>query len=238
MIPFRLRFDLRVPPESTTDFATRYSACLEMCEWADGLGAESIWLSEHHGDEAGYTSSPITLAAAVLSRTARITVSIAAILATLNDPVRLAEQLATLDCIAPGRLVATLGAGYRAFEFEMAGVDRSDRGRLIEECVRVLRAAGTGERFEWRGREILVTPTPATAGGLRLLLGGKSIAAARRAARMKMPFSPGNRDPKIVEAYQTECDARGYDGRIDLDSISQSVAVVLVTDAPDAAWKE
>src|ERR1019366_514701 len=99
---------------------------------------QTISLSEHHGDPAGFTSAPIVLAAAVLGRTDRIAVTISAALAPLHDPVRLAEQPAPVDCLAPGRLWVILGAGYRRAEFEMAGVDRGRRGRLLEECVEVL----------------------------------------------------------------------------------------------------
>ena len=148
----------------------------------------TIWLSEHHGDQGGWTSAPITLAAAILSATQTIRVSIAALIAPLHNPVRLAEQLATVDCIAPGRLSVTLGAGYRKAEFAMAGVDREARAKLMEESIDVLHAAWQGTSFEWRGRSILVAPPPATPGGPKLLLGGKSIAAARRARQTPPPI--------------------------------------------------
>ena len=44
----------------------------------------------------------------------------------------------------------------------MAGVDRTQRGKLLEEYVGVLRQAWTGEPFEWRGRTVRVTPTPSS----------------------------------------------------------------------------
>lgn len=206
-VSLRMRFDLRVPPFAATTFAAQYEACLEMAEWADTIGVQSITLSEHHGDPAGFTPAPVTLAAAVLARTSRVAVSIAAALAPLHDPVRLAEQLATVDCLAPGRLSVVLGLGYRRAEFEMAGVDRGSRGRLLEEAVSVLRSAFTGEPFTWRDREVLVTPPPATPGGPRLLVGGKTAIAARRAARLRCDFAPAVGDPAVLDAYRAECAA-------------------------------
>jgi len=207
-----LRFDLRVPPFARTSFARQHQAMLEMVTWADGAGIETVILSEHHGDPAGFTASPITLAAAVLGRTRRLRVSISAALAPLHDPVRLAEQLASVDCLAPGRLSVVLGAGYRETEFAMAGIERGERGALLEECVGVLRAAWTGQRFEWRGREILVTPPPATPGGPDILIGGKTLAGARRAARLRCRFSPAVADLDVIAAYFDECRQSGFEG--------------------------
>src|SRR5579859_5880076 len=124
MVAIGMRFDLRVAPFAETTFAAQYGACLDMAAWADGIGVHSISVSEHHGDPAGFTPAPITLAAAILDRTRRVPVSVSAALVPLHDPVRLAEQLATVDCLAPGRLSVIAGAGYRVAEFEMAGVAR------------------------------------------------------------------------------------------------------------------
>ncbi len=207
-----MRFDLRILPEAKTSFAGQHQALLEMVSWADAVGLDTICLSEHHGDPAGYMSAPLTIAAAVLGRTPRIKVRIAAALVPLHDPVRLAEQLTTLDCLAPGRLEIVLGAGYREVEFAMAGVDRRERGRRVEECVAVLRGAFSGQAFEWRGREILVTPPPATPGGPRILVGGKTAASSRRAARLRCAFSPAVGDHAVLAAYYAEADALGFAG--------------------------
>jgi alkanesulfonate monooxygenase SsuD/methylene tetrahydromethanopterin reductase-like flavin-dependent oxidoreductase (luciferase family) len=240
--PIRLRFDLRVPPFAATTFAAQYAACLEMCEWAERIGADSVTLSEHHGDPAGFTPAPITLAAAVLGRTRRIPVSIAAALAPLHDPVRLAEQLATVDCLAPGRLSVVLGAGYRVAEFEMAGVDRRRRGPLLEECVEVLRAAWRdGQAFDWRGRRVVVTPPPATPGGPPVLIGGKTEAAARRAARLRCAFAPAVGDTAVAKAYRDECAAVGFaDGVVvGLGDPTKppGPGFLMVSREPEATWE-
>ena len=204
-----MRFDLRILPGASTTFAGQHRAMLEMARWADDLGLDALCLSEHHGDPAGYMSAPLTLAAAVLGCTRRIHVRIAAALVPLHDPIRFAEQLCTLDCLAPGRLEVVLGAGYREVEFAMAGVDRKERGRRVDECVAVLRGAFSGRAFSWRGREILVTPPPATPGGPRILVGGKTAASARRAARLGCAYSPAVGDHAVIAAYYEEAAARG-----------------------------
>jgi alkanesulfonate monooxygenase SsuD/methylene tetrahydromethanopterin reductase-like flavin-dependent oxidoreductase (luciferase family) len=246
-----LRFDLRVPPFAKTSFADQHQAMLEMVTWADRIGVDTVTLSEHHGDPAGFTSAPITLAAAVLARTRRLNVSISAALVPLHDPVRLAEQIASVDCLAPGRLSVTLGAGYRHAEFAMAGIDRSERGALLEECVTVLRAAWTGKPFEWRGREILATPPPATPGGPDIFVGGKTLAGARRAARLHCRFSPAVASLDVIAAYFEESERVGYAGaevhgcgslaqyreRVDPDKPAAPGFVMLSHD-PESAWQQ
>src|ERR1043166_3363328 len=103
-LELQLRFDLRVPPMAKTDHAAQYRACLEMVEWGERMGFQSLTLSEHHNDEAGYLPAPMTMAAAILARTEHLKVSISAALVPLHDPLRVAEQMAILDLIGPGRI--------------------------------------------------------------------------------------------------------------------------------------
>jgi alkanesulfonate monooxygenase SsuD/methylene tetrahydromethanopterin reductase-like flavin-dependent oxidoreductase (luciferase family) len=139
----------------------------------------------------------MVLASAVTAVTKRINVNLSAVLLPLHDPIMVAEDLAVLDIMAKGRLEVVVAAGYNSAEFEMFGVDRAKRGVLMEEYVGVLRQAWTGEEFEYRGRQVRVTPRPATAGGPPLILGGSSGAAAKRAVRLGMDYFPLN-----VEAYE------------------------------------
>jgi alkanesulfonate monooxygenase SsuD/methylene tetrahydromethanopterin reductase-like flavin-dependent oxidoreductase (luciferase family) len=231
-----IRFDLRVPEWAETTHAQQYAACLEMCEWADRLGLDSIVLSEHHGTPDGYLPSPLTLAAAILGRTPGIPVSIAAVLAPFHDPVRLAEQLAVLDLAAPGRISVVAAVGYRTAEFDMAGVERSERGALLEETIGVLRSAWTGQPFEHRGREVVVTPTPASPGGPMLMIGGGTEIAARRAARLRCGFFPSAGEPRLADWYRDECATVGFaEG---FCSVPNGPGFVHIAEEPDAAWEQ
>lgn len=231
-----LRFDLRVPDFAFTTHAAQYAACLEMCEWADRLGLDSIVLQEHHGLPDGYLPAPLTLAGVVLGRTPRIPVSISAVIVPLHDPVRLAEQLAVLDVAAPGRISVIVANGYRAAEFEMAGVEKQGRGALLEECVDVWRRAWTGEPFEWQGRQVVVTPTPTTPGGPMVLVGGSSEAAARRAARLQCGFFPTHGDPAHVAAYEDEAQQVGFTEGF--CGSPHGPTFVMVSEDPDATWEQ
>ena len=137
---------------------------------------------------------------------------VSAAILPLHDPVRIAEQIAVLDNAAPGRLWIVVGAGYRVEEFEMAGLEHAARGRILEEYVGVLLEAWKGEPFEWRGRTVTVTPKPATLPHPMVLVGGGVPAAARRAARLRLPMLPMNTDQVVRDAYAEEGKRVGYKG--------------------------
>jgi alkanesulfonate monooxygenase SsuD/methylene tetrahydromethanopterin reductase-like flavin-dependent oxidoreductase (luciferase family) len=205
-----LRFDLRMPAFAKTTAERQYAACLDMCGWADEQGFDAVAISEHHGVEDGYMSSPLTLAAAIAARTRRIRINVAAILVPLHDPVRLAEQLATVAIVAEGRLSVVAGLGYRPEEFAMAGVDRTKRGRLFDEYVGVMQQAWTGAPFTWRDRTVRVTPAPASPP--LILVGGSTVKAAERAARLRCGFFPAVGDPELERVYRAACTAAGFTG--------------------------
>ncbi len=227
-----IRFDLRVPPFARATHADLYTACLDQCAWADQLGVDVVVLSEHHGVEDGFMPAPVTLAAAIAGRTKRIRINIAAALVPLHDPVRLAEQLATVDLLSGSRLSLVAGLGYRHEEFDMAGVDRSKRGTLLEEAVQVMRQAWTGEPFTWRGRTIRVTPKPASPP--IILIGGSTPRAAKRAAKLRAGFFPSIGDQALADIYTAECKALGFTGFVTLPG---GPGFVHVSEDPERDWQ-
>jgi alkanesulfonate monooxygenase SsuD/methylene tetrahydromethanopterin reductase-like flavin-dependent oxidoreductase (luciferase family) len=209
MTRVRLTYDLvrasaRAPLR--TDHAALYAAMLEQVGWADAHGFDAVCLGEHHGAANGYLSSPMVAAAAVAGRTQRLGIRLTALILPLHDPVRAAEDLATLDLASAGRLLPVIGAGHQAAEFEAVGKRIGDRARLVEEYVAVLRRAFTGEPFEWQGRRRRVTPRPFQ-DPLPIWVGGNSEAAARRAARIADGFMPAL--PGLFAAYRAECERLG-----------------------------
>ena len=233
MVMIGIRYDLRVPPFASTTHAELYRACLEQCAWADERGVDLVVLSEHHGVADGYLPAPLTLAAAIAGCTTRMRLTVAALLVPLHDPVRLAEQLAVLDLISGSRVGVVVGLGYRQEEFDMAGIDRKQRGKLLEECVDVMRKAWTGEPFEWRGRSVRVTPKPASPP--MILVGGSTAIAARRAARLRAGFFPAIGDPTLAEIYDRECAKVGFDGGF--VALPSGPGFVHVSADPERDWE-
>jgi alkanesulfonate monooxygenase SsuD/methylene tetrahydromethanopterin reductase-like flavin-dependent oxidoreductase (luciferase family) len=237
VVTIATRYDLRVPEWAATPPADVYAACLDQAAWLDETGATDIVaLSEHHGMEDGWMPSPFTMAAAIAARTKRLPISITAAIVPLHDPVRLAEQVAVVDLISRGRVTFVAGIGYARHEFAMAGVDPKGRGALVEEYVDVMRKAWTGEPFEWRGRTIVVRPAPYTRPHPLLMLGGGSEPAARRAARLHLPFLSSINDPHLLDAYNEEAARAGYAHPFGI--LPKGPGFVHVTEDPDKAWAE
>lgn len=209
MTYFALRFDFRNPPIAGTDMAERYAAALDMAAWADQLGAVAITLSEHHGSDDGYLPSALTMAAAMAARTTNARLVIAAVVAAMHDPLQLAEEAAVVDLISGGRLDLCLVNGYVASEFDMFGEDIHRRAARVTETVAALRQAWTGQPFEFRGRTVRVTPTPARPGGPKITLGGSTEPAARRAARIADGFMASS--PGLWDHYRDELVKLGKD---------------------------
>ena len=206
-VMFGMRFDFRNPGFAGTTPAERYDAALEMAAWAEPLGCVSIAVSEHHGSPDGYLPSPIPMLAAMAARTTSVRFMVAALIAPFYDPLRLAEDLVVLDHLSKGRVDVILGAGYVTEEFAMFGVPIEERAKRVTETVKTLKAAFTGEPFEFRGRTVHVTPAPYRDGGPVLILGGSSEKAARRAARIADGFLPSV--PEVWDFYRDEVQQLG-----------------------------
>ncbi|MGW6557056.1 LLM class flavin-dependent oxidoreductase [Streptomyces hydrogenans] len=225
--------DPRATPESLAD---RYRAALEMAAYADGHGVDTVQTEEHHGVENNWLPSPFVFAGAVFGATRRIAVTVSAIIGPLHDPLRLAEDIAVLDLLSRGRLMTVAGIGYRPEEYEERGVDWGRRGKLQDELLETLLAAWTGEPFTYRGRTVRVTPRPFTRPHPLLLVGGSSKAAARRAARLGLPFFPSAHLPELEAYYRERCAEYGTDGWTMMPG--RETPLLHVSEDPDRTWAE
>jgi alkanesulfonate monooxygenase SsuD/methylene tetrahydromethanopterin reductase-like flavin-dependent oxidoreductase (luciferase family) len=236
MAMFVMRFDMRHPSISPASAPELYRAALDMSAWAEEHGLASVTVSEHHGVDDGYLSSPLVMAAAIAGATERIMINIAAILAPLHDPLRLAEDIAVLDLASGGRLSLVLGLGYRPSEYAMFDKAWKTRGDDFDAMLGVLKQAWTGEPFEYQGRTVQVTPRPMSQPHPLIFIGGSSPNAAKRAAKHGMSFFPALGDPKLSEVYYAECERLGTSPGMVL--LPEGPGFVHVAEDPDKAWAE
>jgi alkanesulfonate monooxygenase SsuD/methylene tetrahydromethanopterin reductase-like flavin-dependent oxidoreductase (luciferase family) len=158
---------------------------LDHVAWVEELGFDSIWLTEHHFQD--FSPSPLTLAAAVAARTDRVRIATNVMLAPLYNPVRLAEEAATVSVLSRGRFDLGIGMGYYEREFAGLQVNIRNRPSLFEETIEILRRAWSGKPFSFQGKrynipELTVTPVPEAPP--RIFIGGMAEPAIRRAARL------------------------------------------------------
>jgi alkanesulfonate monooxygenase SsuD/methylene tetrahydromethanopterin reductase-like flavin-dependent oxidoreductase (luciferase family) len=236
MAMFVMRFDMRHPSICPASPSELYRAALEMSQWAEDNNVISVTVSEHHGVDDGYLSSPMVMAAAIAGATNNIMINIAAVLAPLHDPLRLAEDIAVLDLASRGRVSIVLGLGYRPTEYEMFDKGWKTRGKDFDEICGVLKQAWTGEPFEYQGRTVRVTPRPMSNPHPMIFVGGSSPNAAKRAAKHGLSFLPALGDPTLEQIYNEECDRLGVPrGMVMLPS---GPGFVHVAEDPDKAWAE
>nr|WP_198428601.1 LLM class flavin-dependent oxidoreductase [Nocardia bovistercoris] len=221
--------------DPAADHGARYRAALDMAAYADSHGMTAVSCEEHHLAATGWLPSPLVMAAAVAARTSRIRISVNALLIPLYDPVKLAEDIAVLDNLADGRFSFVAGMGYRPEEYEALGRDWGTRARQMDECLEVLLAAWSDGPFRYRGRMIEVTPKPTTKPHPLMFVGGMSAAAARRAARFGLPFSPPMPMPEIEAIYTESLAENGRQGFVMRPSAGNTITHLSVD--PDGDWR-
>ncbi|MDQ3866631.1 MAG: LLM class flavin-dependent oxidoreductase [Actinomycetota bacterium] len=180
----------RYPGDGRSD-ADLYREALELAQEAERLGLDSVWLSEHHFVDDAYMPSLLPVAAAIAARTERVRIGTGLLLAPLYEPVRLAEDAATVDLLSGGRLVLGLGQGWRKEEFEALRVPLRGRHRRLEDTVATLRQAWAGQLVIGGETvsypDVAVMPLPED-GGPPIWIGALAEPAARRAGRLADGF--------------------------------------------------
>lgn len=187
-IRFGIWLDFRNPEPWHRDPARLYAETLELAAFAEQLGFDDIWTSEHHFVEDGYLSASLATCAAIAARTTRVRIGTNVLLLPLHDPIRVAEDAATVDLLSGGRLDLGVAVGYRTTEFHRFGVDPSTRGARMDEALEVLRACLSQPEVSYLGRfytldRVTTAPRPLQ-NPMPLLVGALSRRAASRAGRL------------------------------------------------------
>jgi alkanesulfonate monooxygenase SsuD/methylene tetrahydromethanopterin reductase-like flavin-dependent oxidoreductase (luciferase family) len=235
---FIIRFGMRTLATESSARADMYRTAIDMAAWADGRGCLMAAVSQHHASEDGYLPSPVPLAAAMAARTETLSISVAALLLALYEPVKLAEDLAVVDLLSKGRVSYVVGIGYRDEEFALFGVDRKHRAQLVEDRIGVLRRLWNGESVNVDGRDARITPLPFTPGGPFLAYGGGSEPAARRAGRLGMFFIAETHDASLEYAYNNAARAAQQEPVGCAFPTAGVPLTMFVADDPDKAWDE
>ena len=142
-----------------------FAAELAQIESAEALGFDGVWLAEHHFQWYGIGTDLMQIGAWVAARTERVRIGTAIVTLPFHDPLRLAEQAATLDIMSGGRLDLGVGRGYQATEFAGFGVPMDESRARFDECIEILIRAWTEESFSYDGRftqvqDVSVLPKP------------------------------------------------------------------------------
>lgn len=135
------------------DASDRLREVVRQAGYAEDLGLNSVWLAEHHFHSfGGILSSPTVIGAAIAQRTSKIRIGTAVTLLPYHDPLRIAEDYSTLDCLSDGRLDFGVGHGFVKWESLTFGIPLEElRERFQENLAIILEAWGDSE-FSYAGR--------------------------------------------------------------------------------------
>ncbi|MBM3226054.1 MAG: LLM class flavin-dependent oxidoreductase [Candidatus Tectomicrobia bacterium] len=151
-------------PIARTD-AQVYHDILRGARLAETLGFDSVWIAEHAFSEHSIISAPHTLLGAIAAQTTRVKVGVACSIVPWYHPLRLAQDLATLDIISEGRLVIGIGRGYQKQEFDAYGMDIAESRQRFVEGMDITLKAWSQDQITYEGQfytipEVRVIPKP------------------------------------------------------------------------------
>ncbi len=141
-----------------------YEEHLRAWDALERLGFDGVGFNEHHTSPYGLMNSPNLLAASAAQRTKRLKLLIYGNLLPLHDPLRLAEELAMLDCLSSGRIVSGFARGIPR-EYNVYKVRLSESRARFEEAWEIIQRAWTEEVFSFEGKfwsyeDVAIWPRP------------------------------------------------------------------------------
>lgn len=181
-------FTCQQRPDDDRSMAEIYEELLTLGRAIEDADLDSAWISEHHFAADGYLSGTIPSLGALAAETDGVEIGSAVALGPLYEPIRLAEDAATVDLLSGGRLTLGLAIGSNPDEFDAFGVPREQRAERLADLVPFLKSAwsdgelGYDSEFHDVPADVSITPKPAQ-DPLPVMLGGAAKPAVRRAAR-------------------------------------------------------
>ncbi|HYC65229.1 MAG TPA: LLM class flavin-dependent oxidoreductase [Reyranellaceae bacterium] len=146
--------------------AQSFADSFEQIDAAERMGLDAMWIAELHFDPSrSVASSPLILAAAIAQRTRRMKIGTAVQVLPLCHPLRLAEEVATVDQLSGGRLIFGVGRSGFAHTYRTYGVDYGESRERFSETLDIVKRAFTGERFSHQGKyftydNVKLSPVP------------------------------------------------------------------------------
>lgn len=140
-------------PSTGPESAERFRTIVDQVSFGEEIGFDSVWLAEHHFHPfAGFFSSPPVIGAAIAQRTTRMRIGTAVILLPYHNPLRVAEDYATLDCLSNGRVEFGVGHGFVKWEALTFGIPLDELRDRFKENIEVVLTAWTEPALHHKGR--------------------------------------------------------------------------------------
>jgi len=205
--------------------AEAFAQSFAQADAAERLGLDAVWLAElHFAPDRSIASAPLVLASAIAARTRRLKIGIAVVVLPLCHPLRLAEEVATLDHVSEGRLILGVGRSGIPRSYQAYGIPYSESRERFAEVLEILQRSCGQERFSFSGKfykfnDIGVVPRPAPNLRSRLRVAATSDDTYAAIGAMGLPIFVAVRLGTLeelgpqIEAYRAAFRAAGHAGR-------------------------
>ena len=134
-------------------------------EW-ERLGIDSVWLAEHHfSPDRSVLASPLVIASSIATRTTKVRIGLAVQVLPLTNPLRVAEEAATVDHISEGRFDFGIGRSGLTKYYQGYNIDYSESRDRFTEALEIIMKAWGEDSFSYQGEyfaydDVLVVPKP------------------------------------------------------------------------------
>jgi len=140
-------------PLTRAEGAERFRTIVDQIAYGEEIGFDSVWLAEHHFHAfAGIFSSPTVIGAVIAERTKNMRIGTAVLLLPYHNPLRVAEDYATLDCLSNGRLEFGVGHGFVKWEALTFGIPLDELRERFKENLDVVLKAWSEPTLDYKGR--------------------------------------------------------------------------------------
>ncbi|UKA58470.1 LLM class flavin-dependent oxidoreductase [Arthrobacter sp. FW306-2-2C-D06B] len=229
--------------------AERLNQVVQTARRAEELGFDSFAVGERHAGEF-ISSSPTTVLAAIAAVTSRIRLQTGVTVLSVVDPVRVAEDYATIDQLSRGRLELVIGKGNEVLQYPLFGLSLDDQWELLADKYGLLRRLWREDNVTWSGRfrpeltEATTTPRP-FAGSPRIWHGSATtLTSAALAAQWGDPLFTANAiQPRenykiLIDHYREEYERHGHDPRHQYLGSGSGAGGVFIADTTQEAKRQ
>lgn len=141
---------------------------LSLVQTAESFDYDFVFAPEHHVSPYGLMTDPLQFMTFLAGRTRKINLGTTVVVLPWHHPLRVAEQIALLNNLAPDRrMLIGVGRGVAPFEYDALGVPYHDRRARMDESIEIIRLALSNESFSFDGQvfsipEVTLRPRPVT----------------------------------------------------------------------------
>jgi alkanesulfonate monooxygenase SsuD/methylene tetrahydromethanopterin reductase-like flavin-dependent oxidoreductase (luciferase family) len=201
---------------------------LDLVEASEAWGLDAVWLGEiHFNGSRSVQSAPLPLAAFIAARTRRIRVGTAVQVLPLANPLKIAEEVATVDQLSQGRFDFGIGRSGSPRAYDVLGIPYGESQARFVEAVEILREAFKGQPFSYAGKfhrfqNITVSPSSFQKPYPPMRMAANTPSTFPQVAQLGLPLFVGLRDHDIpslrthLKIYREAWHASGQPGPADV----------------------